>query len=58
MEELSIVRKRVRLWPIVIALIALVLIGAAIFYAMNVGVIDDVGTRGQVETRVTATGRS
>jgi hypothetical protein len=35
MEELTIVRKRTRVWPILLTLVVLALIAIAIFYAMG-----------------------
>ena len=44
MEELTIVRKRSRVWPMLIALLVLVLIAAAVFYVMGgTAAVDEFG---------------
>ena len=57
MEELTIVRKRTRVWPILLALIVLALIAVAIFYAMGGRApVDDFGQLPEPSRWISLTG--
>ena len=49
MEEITIVRRRTRIWPILIALVVLALIVLAVFWLMGTPPATDVGSNEFIE---------